>query len=103
MIEFTLEKSKIRLKCNEFESIREHFSVKDETARFRLRGRSRFAAPSRVYCITPTGLFEYGMFFDILTYIKKERPNEQIIVGDGILELVKPGLGECRVYDNLKR
>jgi len=102
MIEFTLEKSKIRLKCNEFESIREHFSVKDETARFRLRGRSRFAAPSRVYCITPTGLFEYGMFFDILTYIKKERPNEQIIVGDGILELVKPGLGECRVYDNLK-
>ena len=27
-IEFTLEKSKIRLKCNEFESIREHFSVK---------------------------------------------------------------------------
>jgi superfamily II DNA or RNA helicase len=42
------------------------------------------------------------MFFDILTYIKKERPNDQIIIGDGILELVKPGLGECRVYDNLK-
>ena len=47
MIEFILTNSKIRLKCDNFETIREHFSVKDETARFRLKGRSRFAAPSR--------------------------------------------------------
>lgn len=101
MIEFTLERNKIRLKCNDFESIREHFSVKDETARFRLKGRSRFAAPSRVYCITPTGLFDYGLFYDILAYIKQERPNDQITVSTGISEIVKPGLKQCRLYDNL--
>jgi hypothetical protein len=34
MIEFILNNSKIRLKCDNFETIREHFSVKDENCTF---------------------------------------------------------------------
>mgnify|MGYP000742743004 FL=1 len=57
MIQFKLDKSKIRLITDNLDDIREHFSVKDDTARFRLRGRARFYSNPRIYCITPTGLF----------------------------------------------
>ena len=63
-MKFELAKDKIRLITNELDNIREHFSVKDETARFRLRGRARFYSNPRIYCITPTGLFEPGLFFE---------------------------------------
>jgi len=71
-MKFKLEKGKIRIITDNLDDIREHFSVKDDTARFRLRGRARFYSNPRIYCITPTGLFEPGLFFDILTYIKQE-------------------------------
>ena len=35
MIEFIYERTKIRIRGDHFSDIREHFSVKDETARFR--------------------------------------------------------------------
>ena len=59
---FKLDKGKIRLITNNIDVIREHFSVKDDTARFRLRGRARFYSNPRIYSITPTGLFEPGLF-----------------------------------------
>ena len=97
-----LAKEKIRLISDDLDSIREHFSVKDETARFRMRGRARWAAPSRIYCITPTGLFEPGLFFDIFSYIKQEYPNKDVEVSPDILPIVKPIYKEERAYDNLK-
>ena len=63
MIKFSLSNSKVRIESAELDSIREYFSVKDETARFRLRGRARFYANPRIYGITPTGLFEPGLFY----------------------------------------
>ena len=47
-MKFELVKEKIRLITDDLDDIREHFSVKDETARFRMRGRSRFYSNSRV-------------------------------------------------------
>lgn len=100
MIEFIYDRNKVRIKGDFFSDIREHFSVKDETARFRLRGRARFFA-NRLYCITPTGLFESGMFYDILRHIKERYPNEEIRIDPTITSIVKPGLKDARVYDNL--
>ena len=83
MIEFIYERNKIRMSGDSFSDIREHFSVKDETARFRMRGRARFFA-SRLYCITPTGLFDPGMFYDILRHIKERYPSEEIRIDPNI-------------------
>ena len=54
-MKFIIErKSKIRLVTDKLDEIREHFSVKDENARFRRKGRARFYSNPRLYCITPT-------------------------------------------------
>ena len=50
-----------------FNEIREHFSVKNEAARF-ARRFSRFI-PQRTYAITPTGRFEPCMFFEIKKFL----------------------------------
>tara|TARA_R100000278_G_scaffold111046_1_gene88478 strand:+ start:591 stop:2012 length:1422 start_codon:yes stop_codon:yes gene_type:complete len=101
MIELTFDKNKIRLKGEKFNEIRDHFSIKDETARFRLRGRARFYANPKIYGITPTGLFEEGMFYDIVRYIKETYPNEELNIDPIIPSRVKPTLSDARVYDNL--
>ena len=101
-MKFELAKEKIRLITDDLDNIREHFSVKDETARFRMRGRARFYSNPRVYGITPTGLFEPGLFFDILSYIKLEYPNIDYQIDRDILPIVKPTYNEERAYDNLK-
>ena len=101
-MKFELAKEKIRLITDDLDDIREHFSVKDETARFRMRGRARFYSNPRIYCITPTGLFEPGLFFDILSYIKQEYPNTDYQIDQDILPIVKPIYEEERAYDNLK-
>ena len=101
-MKFELAKDKIRLITDDLDDIREHFSVKDETARFRMRGRARFYSNPRIYCITPTGLFEPGLFFDILSYIKQEYPNIDYQIDQDILPIVKPIYKEERAYDNLK-
>ena len=64
-MKFELANDKIRLVSDKLDNIREFFSVNDDTARFRLKGRARFYANPRIYCITPTGLFEPGLFFVI--------------------------------------
>lgn len=99
MIEFIQEKNKIRIKGEKFSKIREHFSVYDETARFRFKGKARFFA--RVYCITPTGLFDSGLFYDILRHIKEKYPDEEVLIDKNISCIVKPGLKDARIYDNL--
>lgn len=101
MINFSYDKGKIRLTGDNFTDIREHFSVHDDTARFRLRGRARFYANTRIYSITPTGLFEIGMFYDVLRYIKETYPNEELNIDSKIPPIVKPTLKDARLYNNL--
>ena len=102
-MKFILDKNKIRLISDQIDDIREHFSVKDDTARFRLRGRARFYSNPRIYCITPTGLFEPGLFYDILSFIKQEYSDVNIEVDEDVLDVVKPS--NCKnssVYNLLK-
>ena len=105
MIKFSLSNSKVRIESAELDSIREYFSVKDETARFRLRGRARFYANPRIYGITPTGLFEPGLFYDVLSYCKNTLPDEEIDIvnSDEFLSVVKPQeYKDYEIYDSLK-
>lgn len=54
-----------------FQEIREHFSVKNESAKF-LRRYGRFVPP-RTYAITPTGRFEPGLFFEIKKFLLQKQ------------------------------
>lgn len=69
MVLFQLDKNKKHgiISGDFFEEIREHFSVKNEGARFaRLRGRF---IPSRTYAITPGGRFDPCLFYEIVKFL----------------------------------
>ena len=101
MIKFELVKNKIRIAGELVPAIRDFFSETDATARFRLKGRARHFADIRNYCITPTGLFEAGLFFDILRYIKEVYPDEELHIDSNVSDIIKPTLATADVYDEL--
>ena len=101
MIKFELVKNKIRIAGELVPVIRDFFSETDATARFRLKGRARHFADIRNYCITPTGLFEAGLFFDILRYIKEVYPDEELHIDSNVSDIIKPTLASADVYDEL--
>lgn len=89
-----------RVTGDRFDEIREHFSVKNKNAFFMKRFGRNFVN-SRIYCITPTGLFEPGMFYEILRYIKTTY-TEDIVYDDKIKQVIKPSLASTESpYDNL--
>jgi len=98
--EYFPNKKQCRIISDKFDEIREHFSVKNDNAFFMRKFRGGFA-PSRIYCITPTGLFEPGLFYDILRYIKNVYPNEEIKSDDTLKNVVKPTFQNLDVWDNL--
>lgn len=71
MIEFSYDSAKGLgvIKGDLFDEIREHFSVKNENAKF-MRRYGRFLPP-RTYAITPTGRFEPCLYFAIRSYIRE--------------------------------
>jgi len=69
MVLFQLDKNKKTgvISGDHFNDIREHFSVKNEGARFaRMRGRF---IPSRTYAITPGGRVDPCMFYEITKFL----------------------------------
>lgn len=91
-----------RLSGDNFDEIREHFSVKNEAAFFLRKYKNRKFISGRIYCITPTGLFEPGMFYDILRHVKNNYPGIDIVIDDKIKAVVKPVLTDCVAYTDLK-
>ena len=88
-LDYCDKKNKGILKGELFDSIREHFSVKNEAAKF-LRTRYRFV-PQRHYVITPTGRFNIGLTGEILQFINTNHPNSRYIIDKTLLEKVLPG------------
>ena len=88
-----------RLTGNKFDEIREHCSVKNDNAFFMKRFGRKFVN-SRIYCMTPTGLFDPGMFYEILKFIKTNY-KEEVTYDDKIKEIVKPSFLNYEVYGNL--
>lgn len=88
MTELDLLKDKGVIKGNLLSSIREHFSEKNEAAKF-LKRRFRFI-PQRKYAITPAGRFFPGLLVEIKNFIKKEYPSEKIILTNNLVKAVLP-------------
>jgi len=98
--EYFPNKKMIRMSGDNFEDIREHFSVKNENAFFMKRFGRGFA-PSRIYAITPTGLFEPGLFYDVMHYIYRMYPEMQFNISDDVKQVCKPELKNALTYDKL--
>lgn len=101
MIKFETANGRLRIVGELVPAIRDFFSETDATARFRLKGRARHFADIRNFCITPTGLFEAGLFFDILRYIKEVYPDEEVHVDSSVSAIIKPTLSNTCIYDEL--
>lgn len=71
-----------------FEEIREHFSVKNESAAF-MRRYGRFL-PQRTYVITPTGRFEPGMYVEIKKFLTTHQYAQKITVHDDFIKEIMP-------------
>lgn len=86
---------------NIFQEIREYFSVKNTNAFFMKRSGVRFVK-DRLYAMTPTGLFQPGMFFEIYKYVI-DNYKDVIHFDDKIKQVIKPSLASnAEPYDSLK-
>jgi len=73
-LDLNTKTNRLKISCereniNQFELLREHFSVPNTNAVF-IR-KYRRGVPSRMYAITATGTCEAGLFFEIIKYFKK--------------------------------
>jgi superfamily II DNA or RNA helicase len=66
-LEFDIKKKKGIYQGDYFDEVREHFSVKNDAAKF---SRNRFM-PSRKYAITNTGRFDPCLLKDIINFLEK--------------------------------
>lgn len=71
-----------------FQEMREHFSVKNDAARFAKRF-NRFI-PSRIYAITPNGRFEPGMYSDIRQFIVSKNYVGEVVVEKEFTDFLIP-------------
>jgi superfamily II DNA or RNA helicase len=71
-----------------FNDIREHFSVKNDGAKF-MRKYGRFIPP-RTYAITPTGRVEVGMVTEICKYLRDKNIVDNITLDESLQEQLLP-------------
>jgi len=88
MTELDFQKFKGILKGDLFTKIREHFSEKNDGAKF-ARNRYKFI-PMRKYAITPTGRFLPGLAYEIVNYIKENDPKEKLIISEHLIDYLIP-------------
>lgn len=92
MIRFSIDNKKMQgiLSGDLFDEIREHFSVKNDAARFAKR-YNRFM-PSRLYAITPTGRFEVCLYREIRNFITSRDYIGDIIVDKDFKDALLPAV-----------
>jgi len=79
--------------------IRNHFSVKNEGAFFAKKKGHRFVK-DRKYAITPSGLFQFGMYVEIVKFLVKSQITD-IKYTDNFKTYLKCGFGEFEIVNNL--
>lgn len=94
MVLFELDKNQKHgiLTGDHFNDIREHFSVKNEGARFaRMRGRF---IPSRTYAITPGGRIDPCMFYEVVKFLINNNycTKENIRASDEFVAHLRPSI-----------
>lgn len=89
MLKFDIDKkpNKGVLTGDEFNIIRERFSVENPAAKFARFGRR---IPFRKYMITPAGKFDIGLYYDIVKYIKQVKDDIKIEKTDQFREQIRP-------------
>jgi superfamily II DNA or RNA helicase len=81
-----------------FDEMREHFSVKNTNAFF-MRKMGNKWAKERLYLMTPTGLFEIGMIYELLIWLKSAHPETEVIIDSELSKAAKPDTNVTEVYD----
>ena len=82
-----------------FDEIREHFSVKNDAAKFaRFRGRYM---PARTYVITPAGRFEPGLYSEIEKYCLQKQYNDKIITTGEFAQQATPAIDGIKTLPKL--
>jgi superfamily II DNA or RNA helicase len=80
--------------------LRNHFSVKNEGASHAKRRGIRFVK-DRKYAITPTGLFDFGLYNEIRKYLIQSQITD-IKFTENFKNHLKVGFGDVEVWDGLK-
>lgn len=80
--------------------IRNHFSVKNDAATFAKKKGKRFIK-DRKYAITPTGLFDFGFYGEILKYLRDNQITD-VTFTDEFRNRLRCGIGKFEFTDNLK-
>lgn len=81
-----------------FDSIREHFSVENQSAKF---NRNNPWIPARKYAITPTGRFEPGMLPLLIKYIQEKHPGAVCQIDDTLAKRLTTPLSVQGIADTL--
>jgi superfamily II DNA or RNA helicase len=80
--------------------LRNHFSVKNDAAAHAKRRGQRFVK-DRKYAITPTGLFDFGLYNEIRKYLIQSQITD-IKFTENFKNHLKVGFGDVEVWDGLK-
>lgn len=100
MLKFSLHnKGKCSVVGNEFNTIREKFSVKNEGVRFAPPTKRRFIG-DRIYAINYKGIFDVGLLIDLIKYCNK--CNIKYEVEKGIFQIISPSLLKDNPLPELK-
>lgn len=96
IFDYTKTNRKLIIKCEDssiYENLREHFSVEDKNAAFKQRrfGTRRIKLPTRKYVITPTGLCDLGLFWEIKKYLITNQITNNIILTEKLKEELNCG------------
>jgi superfamily II DNA or RNA helicase len=95
---------KLIIKCEDkdvFANLREHFSVEDKNSAFMQRKfRSRgIKLSSRKYVITPTGLCDLGLYWDVRRFLITNQITENVTITDKLKDALTIGSSNP-IYNN---
>lgn len=96
-------KRKGQVRCEEtiLDFIRNHFSVKNEAKAHVRDVNKRKHLPDRNYAVTPTGLFDFGLYNEIRKFLISEQITE-IVFTDEFKNRLKCGIKDWVFWDKLK-
>lgn len=100
-IEYLPTRNLCRLVSDHLDDIRHHFSVPNKNAGFIRRATNQKFVPSRLYCITPTGLFSAGLTLSILQYLKDKWPSDSSYIEPAVFDQITPKIN-ATFTDDLK-
>lgn len=94
--DYTKTNRKLIIKCDDrnfYENLREHFSVEDKNASFVQRrfNSRRIKLPTRKYAITPTGLCDLGLFWEIKKYLIANQITDNVSYTEKFKEAINCG------------